>query len=197
MLVRPEYPADVARIRAIAETAFAASAFGHHGEADLIERLRAGCSEILSLVAECEGEVVGHVLFSPVAIHCDDGRGGGATCTGMGLGPLAVLPEYQRRGIGSRLVEEGLARLRQRDCPFVCVLGDPTFYGRLGFQPAAPLGILCEFGGADDGAFQIRRLGRSPTDSMSRRLARWGCAPASGLAKYRREFCDLGHEPRR
>jgi putative acetyltransferase len=163
---------------------------------DLIERLRAGCSEILSLAADHEGRLVGHVLFSPVAIHQDGDGGGEPVCTGMGLGPLAVLPEYQRRGIGSRLVECGLELLHRRDCPFVCVLGDPAFYGRFGFQPAASLGILCEFGGADDGAFQIRRLGRSPTDSMSRRFARWGCAPANLLAKYRPEFSDLGHEPR-
>jgi putative acetyltransferase len=181
--VRPEHSADIAEIRAIAEAAFSASAFGHNGEADLIERLRSGCLEILSLAADYEGRLVGHVLFSPVSLHlagdCDS-----PICTGMGLGPLAVLPARQRRGIGSRLVEEGLDLLRQRGCPFACVLGDPAFYGRFGFQPAASLGILCEFGGAEDGAFQIIYM----TDE----------APglSSRLAKYRPEFSDLGHEPR-
>ena len=182
--IRPELSADMSQVHAVVEAAFSASAFGHHGEADLIERLRAGCSEILSLAAECEGRLVGHVLFSPVSLHLAGDCDSSPICTGMGLGPLAVLPARQRRGIGSRLVEEGLDLLRQRGCPFACVLGDPAFYGRFGFQPAAPLGILCEFGGAENGAFQIIYM----TDE----------APglSSRLAKYRPEFSDLGHEPR-
>src|SRR6185437_225830 len=86
--IRPELSADVAQVRAVVEAAFSASAFGHHGEADLIERLRAGCSEILLLAAECEGRLVGHVLFSPVSLHLAGDCGGRPVCTGMGLGPL-------------------------------------------------------------------------------------------------------------
>jgi len=148
--VRLECPDDFAQISAVTEAAFSASAYGHHGEAALIERLRANCSQILSLVAECESQIVGHALFSPVAIEgCD------AIAGGMGLGPVSVLPQFQRCDIGSRLIREGLALLRKRATPFVCVLGDPAFYGRVGFEPASRFGVCSEFGGASDGAFQI------------------------------------------
>ncbi len=177
--IRQECPSDFASVRAVTEAAFSLSAWGHNGEAELIERLRANCPELLSLVAECEGEIVGHVLFSPVAIE-----GYGPLGSGMGLGPISVAPELQRQGVGSRLIEHGLSLLRQRGVRFVCVLGEPAFYGRFGFQPAAGFGIYSEFGGDVDGAFQIIWLQDAPARAQ----------PA--LAKYRPEFSALPSAPK-
>lgn len=172
--LRLERPDDFARIRAVTLAAFSASAHGHHGEAALVERLRANCSQTLSLVAESEGQLVGHALFSPVSIEgCD------ALAGGMGLGPVSVLPGFQRRGIGSHLIREGLAVLRARNTPYVCVLGDPAFYGRFGFEPADQCGVYSEFGGASDGAFRILWLVDRPP-SLARE---W--------VKYRPEFSEL------
>jgi putative acetyltransferase len=101
------------------------SAFGREVEADIVDALRGDPAWALSLVAEIDGAVVGHLLFS---------RGGRGVMT---LGPLAVLPEHQGSGIGSALMTEGLVRI---DGPIV-LLGHPGFYTRFGFRPAFPLGI--------------------------------------------------------
>lgn len=177
VLLRPESSADAAQIGAVTEAAFASSEFGHHGEASLIEHLRRSGCELLSLLAECDGKVVGHMLFSPVVLESE-----GESIIGMGLGPLSVLPEFQRRGIGSRLVERGLAMLADRGCPFVCLLGDPAFYARFGFRPATESNIVSEFTGPEDDAFQIVSLKGRPADLQS------------GLVKYRPEFSDVGRE---
>ncbi len=177
VLLRPESSADAAQIGVVTEAAFASSEFGHHGEASLIEHLRRSGCELLSLLAECDGKVVGHVLFSPVALEND-----GESIVGMGLGPLSVLPAFQRRGIGSRLVERGLAMLADRGCPFVCLLGHPAFYARFGFRPAAESNIASEFTGPEDDAFQVVWLKGRPADLRS------------GLVKYRPEFSDIGRK---
>lgn len=171
--IRVERPGDYPQIRELTIAAFSASPYGHHGEAELIERLRADCPEILSLVAECAGMIVGQALFSPVQIE-----GAELTGVGMGLGPIAVLPQFQRQRIGSRLIEKGLTLLGERNAPFVCVLGDPHYYGRFGFEPALRFGVYCEFGGAEDGAFQMLWLKARPTVLQR------------SLAKYRPEFSE-------
>ncbi|MEJ2721856.1 MAG: N-acetyltransferase, partial [bacterium] len=109
IVIRKEETDDVDAVRAMTE-----GAFGQPDEARIIDRLRANCDRILSLVGTQDGRVVGHILFSPVTI---DSSGG--VIEGMGLGPMAVLPENQREGIGSALVEHGLAILRRNGCPFV------------------------------------------------------------------------------
>src|SRR5262245_13638383 len=125
--IRPELPDDISLVREINRRAF-----GRDGEADLVDRIRANCSEILSLVAEASDQaIVGHALFSPVAIQFD-----GRTITGAGLGPIAVLPEFQRRGAGAALIRAGLDDLIRRQTPFVVVLGHPEYYPRFGFEPA-------------------------------------------------------------
>src|SRR5262245_38064758 len=118
-LIRPERAGDEAAIRAVHRSAFPADA-----EARLVDRLRANGKARVSLVAEADGLVVGHVLFSPVTVE------GRSTCVGLGLAPLAVAPDHQRRGVGSALVREGLAACRRQGCGFVVVLGHPAYYPR-------------------------------------------------------------------
>ena len=173
-MIRCEQPDDASRIRDVTARAFSESEFGHHGEADLVERLRGSCDDFVSLVAEEAGEVVGHVLFTPVVIE-----GEGRSVSGMGLGPLSVLPQWQRQGIGTRLVEEGLRTLGCRDCLFVVVLGDPEYYVRFGFLPAEEFGVRSEFPGIPDGAFRVAVIASADGD-----------VPA-GIAKYRPEFSQL------
>lgn len=112
------------------------AAFGKQREARLVEAIRAsdGFVSELSLVAELDGEVVGHVLLSYVGLEGDSRRV-------LELGPLAVAPEQQRRGIGSALVREALRVADERGEPLVLVLGHPWYYPRFGFRPASQLGI--------------------------------------------------------
>jgi putative acetyltransferase len=138
--VRAETPADIAGIHAVNEAAFASAR-----EAELVERLRRACPELVSLVAEQDGEIVGHIAFSPVRL-----ARAGAPSFGMGLGPMAVRPDHQNRGIGTRLVGEGLRRIDAQGCPYVVVLGHPDYYPRFGFQPAAPRGVRCRWPVPDD-----------------------------------------------
>jgi putative acetyltransferase len=144
------------------------AAFPEPTEADLVDRLRVSCPEGLSLVAIEDEELVGHILFTPVVIETAEGA-----IRGYGLAPMAVLPEFQRKGIGSALVREGLRRLRSSDCPFVIVLGHPEYYPRFGFVPASKHGVRCQWEGVPDEAFLILVL-------------RGGVE--EGVARYRREF---------
>jgi putative acetyltransferase len=127
-------------------------AFGRQDVPDLVDRLRLREEPLLSLVAVEGGQVVGHILFSPVTVHAEDGSFGA-----VGLGPLAVLPAYQKQGIGSRLVEAGLAACREAGHKIVFVLGHPDYYPRFGFQVSKPLGIEWE-GDAPAEAFMVLEL---------------------------------------
>jgi putative acetyltransferase len=131
--VREELGDDRDAVRRIEE-----EAFGRADEADIVDALRGDDAWALSLVAVVDGEVVGHLLFS---------RGDRA----MTLGPLAVLPSHQRAGVGSALMREGLARVREP----VVLLGHPDYYARFGFRPAGPLGITNQWG-IDDPAWMVR-----------------------------------------
>ena len=125
-------------------------------------------------MAESDGEddgVVGHLLFTPVVVEGSAGR-----VVGMGLGPMAVRPDRQRRGIGSQLVRRGLDLLRERRCPFVVVVGHPEFYPRFGFEPASRRGLVCQWEGVPDAAFMVLAL-----DAQA-------MAGVSGVASYREEF---------
>ena len=164
--VRPERPEDVGAIRAINE-----AAFGQTVEADIVDALRLACPDVLSLVALSDETVVGHILFSPVQVE-----GGSRTIQGMGLAPMAVLPERQRQGIGSRRVEAGLWVLRKQECPFVIVLGHPGFYPRFGFVPASRYGLTCQWEGVPDAAFLVLFLDEPAV------------AGVVGIARYRDEF---------
>ncbi len=134
MTIRPERPDDRAAIRAVLQAAFPTSA-----EADLVDILRDHPPPMLSLVAEVESVVLGYLLFSPVTME------GHPTLRLMGLGPLAVLPASQNKGVGTALVQAGLAQSRARGDRAVVVLGHPRYYPRFGFQPSDRFGIRSEF----------------------------------------------------
>ena len=133
--VREECVADVAAIGSVTERAF-----GQRQEAGLIEQLRRQGAVSLSLVAESDGAVVGHILFSPVTVHQQGFEG-----SVVGLAPMAVVPELQRTGIGSQLVRAGLEIVRERGHDAVVVLGHPEYYPRFGFVPAHAFGLSCEY----------------------------------------------------
>ncbi len=152
VFVRPETPADVFAIRRVNERAF-----GRAQEADLVDALRRRDAVILSLVAVAGGEVVGHIEFTPVTLEDRRGKPEGSAPDAVGLGPMAVLPEYQKRGIGSRLVREGLAVLRRGGRDAVVVLGHPGYYTRFGFAPSVRYGIRSEYDVPDE-VFMVLEL---------------------------------------
>ena len=133
--VLPEQPGHIGAIRRVNQLAF-----GQPAEARLVDGLRAGRGLLLSLVAWKYTSVVGHILFS--SLRSDSGK---TLAGGAALGPMAVLPECQRQGIGSRLVQRGLVDLRTAGRKFVVVLGHPEYYPRFGFVPAQKFGMTCEF----------------------------------------------------
>jgi putative acetyltransferase len=162
---RVEIPADGPAIRAVHLLAFQRAE-----EADLVERLRDNGAAKLSMVAELEGAVVGHVLFSPVQL------GQGATAVqGLGLAPVGVLPHMQKKGIGSQLISDALRNVAAEKCAFVVVLGEPGFYARFGFKPARQFGAHCKWDVPAD-AFMLLAFDAARV------------ATASGLASYRDEF---------
>ena len=124
--IREEQPADRNAIRVIHE-----AAFGRPDEADLVERLRAEGVVLLSLIAEVEGRIAGHILFSRMSIEIPS-----SSVAAASLAPMAVLPDYQKRGLGSKLIEDGLSRLRACGEAIVIVLGHRNYYPRFGFSVA-------------------------------------------------------------
>jgi putative acetyltransferase len=120
-------------------------AFGTSAEADLVEALRAGGHAVIDLVARIDGAVAGHVLFSRLTVAPPNERRR-ALC----LAPLAVAPAWQRQGIGTALVREGLARAEAMDEDIVLVLGDPAYYGRFGFRPGRPDRMRTPYGVAEN-----------------------------------------------
>jgi len=166
--IRHETPADHAAIREVN-----LAAFGQAIEADLVDRLRATAEDFVSLVAIDDGAVVGHIAFSRVVV------GDGASLVGSGLGPMAVLPERQRGGVGTQLVHAGLAMLRERGCPFVVVVGHPEYYPRFGFQPASGFGIRCQWDGIPDEVFMVWVLDATRM------------AGVTGVARYQQAFSEF------
>jgi len=132
VLIRDETKHDVADITEVTVAAFESMEISNHTEQFIVEALRSARALTLSLVAEVDGRVVGHIAFSPVAIS--DG-----TKSWYGLGPVSVLPMYQRRGIGKALIEEGLSRLKGLDAKGCCLVGHPQYYTKFGFQNVAGL----------------------------------------------------------
>jgi putative acetyltransferase len=146
-------------------------AFGTPEEGRIVDKLREACKETISLVAVSGEKVVGHIFFSPATIDHQDEQ-----VVGMGLAPLAVLPEFQNQGIGSILVIEGLRRIKATDCPFIIVLGHENFYPRFGFELASNYGLRCQWDSVPDNAFMVLVLNKSTITGIS------------GVARYRSEF---------
>jgi len=166
LLIRPELPADYTAVRQIT-----AAAFETPGEANLVDALREQAEPYISLVAEVEGEIAGHIMFSPVTIEHYTG-------SFMGLAPMAVAPACQRDGIGSALVHEGILRCKQLGIAAVMVLGHPDYYPRFGFVPASQFGIGCEYDVPDE-VFMAIELQQSGLDGIS------------GTARYHSAFGSL------
>ncbi|MBU0965867.1 MAG: N-acetyltransferase [Proteobacteria bacterium] len=127
MIIRPETPADIEAISTVTIAAFENHPISHQTEQFIITALRAAHALTLSLVAELDGQVVGHIAFSPVTIS--DG-----SQNWHGLGPISVLPEYQRQGIGKALMQEGLSRLKALGSNGCVLVGPPEYYHRFGFK---------------------------------------------------------------
>src|SRR5262245_57347973 len=140
--IRPEKPNDAAGVRRVHQAAFPTVT-----EADLVDRLRAGGKALVSLVAEDGGEIVGHIVFSPVTFDPP------LPVTAFGLAPMAVLSDHWKHGVGRRLVQNGLAECHARGACMVVVIGEPDYYERFGFERASRHGLRNEFGAED--AFQV------------------------------------------
>ena len=164
--IRPEQPADIPAVRSVHEAAFPTAA-----EANLVQKLREGGKAAVALVAEDEGRVVGHILFSRVTFDPP------VDVLALGLAPMAVLPGHERHGVGRRLVQNGLAECHAQGACMVVVLGDPGYYGRFGFERASRHGLRNEFGVED--AFMVFMLdaGAHP--------------PPATMVKYAPEFDGL------
>jgi putative acetyltransferase len=169
--IRAETAEDRLAVRRVNERAF-----GRPHEADLVDALRETAHPHVSLVAVLDGQVVGHIFFSLVSIESE-----GSVFMAMGLAPMAVLPEYQKQGIGSQLVQEGLRECQRLGHDIVVVLGHPEYYPRFGFTPAKPKGLRCEYDVPDE-VFMVAEL--TPGALGGRH----------GLVNYRPEFGQVGSE---
>jgi putative acetyltransferase len=132
--LRSETDNDIGAITEVTIAAFQTLEISNHTEQFIIEALRASHALTVSLVAETDGGVIGHIAFSPVAIS--DG-----TQNWYGLGPVSVLPKYQRQGIGKSLILEGLAQLRDIPARGCCLVGNPEYYKKFGFENVGGLGL--------------------------------------------------------
>jgi putative acetyltransferase len=164
--IRDEQSSEIAAVRDVNRRAF-----GQEQEANIVDALRANGASLVSLVAVVDGQIVGHIMFSPIDVN---------GIVGAALGPMAVIPEHQRCGIGSRLVEAGCERMRAKGCPFIIVLGHATYYPRFGFKPASRSGISCEWDVSDE-VFMMLVLDEAKMSGVS------------GLAKYRKEFSETSN----
>jgi putative acetyltransferase len=148
--IRGETSADAPAIEAVTTSAFSGAAHTPHTEQYIVNALRSAGKLAVSLVAEADGVVIGHVALSPVSIS--DG-----TADWFGLGPISVLPQHQRRGIGSQLTREALRCLRGLGAAGCVVLGDPEYYSRFGFQADSNLVLP----GVPPGYFQVMSFASS------------------------------------
>ena len=168
IIFRQEEPGDQLAIRRVNE-----QGFGGGEEAYLVDALRQANAVVLSMVALDGEDIIAHILFTEVIIMQADSQ-----FTGLGLGPMAVLPWHQRKGIGSQLLKIALDKCCRLDYDFVVVLGHPGFYSKFGFSPAKPYGISCEFDAPDE-AFMVLGLREN------------ALAGRSGIVHYRDEFRNV------
>ena len=168
MTIRLEQPEDGAAIRQVVT-----AAFGQAAEADLVDKLRAHGKAVVSLLAEIEGQIAGHILFSEVTVETNP-----RNRKLIGLAPLAVIPARQRSGISAQLTRAGLAACRAAGYDGAIVLGHPEYYPRFGFVPASRFGITSEYDVGDE-VFMVLELTEG------------ALADCRGLARYQPEFNEL------
>lgn len=157
IIIRSETDTDVNAITEVTIAAFKSLAISNHTEQFIVVALRAAKALTLSLVAELDGRVIGHIAFSPVTIT--DG-----TPNWYGLGPLSVLPEYQRQGIGKALIHEGLSRLKELNAQGCCLVGHPDYYPKFGFKN--PPGLVLE-GVPQEAFFALSFDGHTPQGAVT------------------------------
>ncbi|MBQ4811276.1 N-acetyltransferase [Pseudoalteromonas luteoviolacea] len=150
ILIRTEHSDDITSIESITKQAFANAEHSNHCEHFVVNALRKAGALTLSLVAELDGNIVGHVAISPVKLS--SGASGW-----FGLGPVSVLPAFQGQGIGSQLINQALAHMQSSQAAGCVVLGEPTYYSRFGFTAASSMvleGVPAEY-------FQVQSFGDS------------------------------------
>ncbi len=168
LVIRRETAADAVGVWRVHE-----QAFGRPDEARLVRSLRSAGAVTLALVGIVEGEVVAHIVFSPVTIDTRWGR-----YPALGLGPLAVVPSWQHHRLGSALVQAGISRVRDEGHRAIVVMGHADYYPRVGFEPASRHGIRWEAPCPDD-SFMVLPL--APGALRER----------SGVVRYRPEFASV------
>ena len=166
--LRHERPEDISDIRKVNKAAFETKA-----EADLVDSLRIKDAHIISIVAIDDTKIIGHILFSPVTIESNE-----SIIPVLGLAPMAVLPEYQRKGVGSKLVEMGLNECLKKDYKAVVVLGYPKYYPRFGFVPSVEYNIRSEYDVPPE-VFMVKELRSGALTGIS------------GIAKFHESFAEL------
>lgn len=156
VIIRGELPADTGAIEKVTVSAFERLAISNQTEHFIVAALRAANALAVSLVAEMDGQVIGHIAFSLVTLS-------DASPNWYGLGPVSVLPGYQRQGTGSALIREGLSRLQRLGAAGCCLVGHPEYYRRFGFQNVQGLGIP---GVPDEVFFALSFGGRFPQGNV-------------------------------
>jgi len=164
-MFRPEQGGDEPGIDAALRACFPSAA-----EARLVQALRLSQALSVSLVALWSERIIGHVACSPVSTDAGE--------WGLGLAPVAVLPDHRRQGIGGQLVEQAILASQRAGCTWMVVLGDPTYYQRFGFHPASRVLLQSAYGGGD--YFQAQEL--QPH----------GFPRLGGMVRYRQEFAACG-----
>src|SRR4030042_1769787 len=165
MMIRKEASTDIQDIRRLNDLVFAGLV-----EGIIVDSIRDRCREALSLVAVHRDQIVGHIFFSPVAISGMNG------IEAMGLGPMAVFPEYQRKGIGKALITRGIQELQKVGCAMVVVLGHAEYYPKFGFIPASRYNLKCQWEGIPDNVFMVKFLKSEKKGRLT------------GIVRYRKEF---------
>lgn len=142
LVIRPARAEDDEAIDSVVRAAFDATGYGHQGEAELVRMIDADGDVMVSLVAEHDGRIAGHVLFSRMDVEAD-----GAPLSGAGLAPVSVAPELQGQGIGDALIRAGLDALRAQDVAISFVLGHEGYYPRFGYSPDLAARFASPFAG--------------------------------------------------